>query len=161
MIKTTRMLWSCRILAICLLHNCNTSYVFMTFFVPGICFTNLLKDSDIIMPLGLDVVQENNIAGVLADNEFLGSYAYRSYIDTPKAGIESNDLDGFHFFLLNQANRLSIGRQRSSLLEQALLREFCAFEPTISRQRMLTTLFDPMSFVVVSALISLGILPCS
>ena len=49
-------------------------------------------------------MEENKLAVVLAEKEFVGSDALRNCHDTLQAYIESNDTDGFRFFLLHQVD---------------------------------------------------------
>ena len=101
-----------------------------------------MEDTNEMQLWGLDAVQENNMAAVLAKKELLvDSDDYRHTL--LKGYIENSSLYDFRFFLLNQVNRLSAGKK---ILERFLLSEFSECEATPERLCMLTTVFDPSQF---------------
>ena len=104
--------------------------------------TIMMEDTNEMQLWGLDAVQENNMAAVLAKKELLvDSDDYRQTL--LKGYIENSSLYDFRFFLLNQVNRLSAGKK---ILERFLLSEFSECEATPERLCMLTTVFDPSQF---------------
>ena len=104
--------------------------------------TIMMEDTNEMQLWGLDAVQENNMAAVLAKKELLvDSDDYRQTL--LKGYIENSSLYDFRFFLLNQVNRLST---RKKILERFLLSEFSECEATPERLCMLTTVFDSSQF---------------
>ena len=62
-----------------------------------------------------------------------------------KATLRATNWMVFVFSL--ESNQLTVSqRQKTGIRPVALLSEFCAFEPTPLRLRMITTLFDPNEF---------------
>ena len=104
-------------------------------------YSDLIQDT--IMPLGLDMTQENDMAELLAKQELFGTYFYKKN-STPLINlIKRNDLNGFCFLLLNRTNRLTFNSQE---LKHDLLWEFCILQHSSERFRMIITLFDPNKF---------------
>ena len=104
--------------------------------------TIMMEDTNEMQLWGLDAVQENNMAAVLATKELLVESDEDRHA-LLKGYIANRSLYDFRFFLLNQVNRLSAGKK---ILERFLLSEFSECEATPERLCMLTTVFDPSQF---------------
>ena len=94
----------------------------------------MMEDTSKMLLLGLDAVQENIIAVVLAKKEFLGSDDHNS--PAWRATI-------WMFVCISLLNQIN---SRHGILERFLLKEFSGCKVTPERLRMLTTLFDPKQF---------------
>ena len=115
------------------------------FCLPGMFYnenTIVTEDTNEMQLWGLDAVQENNMAAVLATKELLVESDEDRHA-LLKGYIANRSLYDFRFFLLNQVNRLSAGKK---ILERFLLGPFSECEATPERLCMLTTVFDPSQF---------------
>ena len=61
------------------------------------------------VPLGLNLVEENKTALMLAEKEFVSDENYTSCTQTLQQSIDENEPAEFCDFLLQRVNRLSVG----------------------------------------------------